>query len=251
MMEEKEAQGLYMPRPAAPLLLEVEDLYAVRGSQEGGFKVHLPQLRLVRGEVAAIVGESGCGKSTLLESLGLLLQPQRIGRFMLGQPAMNLAVDVLAGHESVLARVRAQQMGFVLQNGGLLPYLSVRENIALPRRMLGLPLSVDFVEEAIDVLRLRHLLNSAPSALSIGERQRVACVRALAHQPQVLLADEPTAALDPTTARTLFGLLLDLVQRLGISALVVSHDWSLVRSFGLTRYEAVTVQRESRFGRHD
>lgn len=234
---------------AAPVLLDIRDLHVVRGSGDDRFHVHLPQLRLVRGEVAAIVGKSGCGKSTLLESLGLLLQPQHVQHFTLGEPALNLAPDMLAHHEQVLSRVRAQKLGFVLQNGGLLPYLSVIENITLPRRLLGLPLSAQFVEDAIDVLQLRRLLHSKPAALSIGERQRVACVRALAHAPQVLLADEPTAALDPDNARTLFQWLVDLVQQLGISAMVVSHDWALVQAFGLSRYEAVNHGRESHFER--
>ncbi|MGE8397444.1 MAG: ATP-binding cassette domain-containing protein, partial [Comamonas sp.] len=180
------------------MLLNVSQLHALRGAGDQAFHVRLPSLQLARGEVAAIVGESGCGKSTLLESLGLLLTPQQLNQFTLGAQGQDLARDVLAHNEPLLARVRAQQLGFVLQNGGLLPYLSVRENISLPRRLMGQSSTAPFVEEAIDALRLRHLLGSKPSALSIGERQRVACVRALAHAPQVLLADEPTAALDPS-----------------------------------------------------
>lgn len=233
----------------APILLNVRHLHAQRGEGAQAFHVRLPDLQLARGEVAAIVGESGCGKSTLLESLGLLLAPQQLDTFALGVQGQNLAADVLALNEPLLARIRAQQLGFVLQNGGLLPYLTVSENISLPRRLMGQSASAPFVEEAIDALRLRHLLRSKPSALSIGERQRVACVRALAHAPQVLLADEPTAALDPSTARGLFALLLRLVEQLGMAAIVVSHDWALVREFGLTCYEAHTENRETRFER--
>lgn len=249
MIEPNTALALDEQAPSAPVLLEVGNLYARRGVGDQAFHVRLPSLQLARGEVAAIVGESGCGKSTLLESLGLLLTPQQLDIFALGVQGPNLAADVLAHDEPLLARIRAQQLGFVLQNGGLLPYLTVSENISLPRRLMGQPVSAPFVEEAIDALRLRHLLRSKPSALSIGERQRVACVRALAHAPQLLLADEPTAALDPSTARALFALLLRLVEQLGMAAIVVSHDWALVREFGLTCYEAHTENRETRFER--
>lgn len=233
----------------APALLHVRGLHAVRGEGEGAFHVRLPELRVAQGEIVAIVGESGCGKSTLLESLGLLLAPQAVAQFGVGLPMRDITQDVLAQRESVLAQLRAQQLGFVLQNGGLLPYLTVRENILLPRRLLGLSGSSAWVDEAVDALRLGHLLQAKPSALSIGERQRVACVRALAHAPQVLLADEPTAALDPTTARTLFVLLQRLVRSMGISAVIVSHDWALVREFGWTCWQARVQQREASFER--
>jgi len=236
-------------QPDAPVLLNIRNLHVVRGAGNAAFQVHLPSLLLSAGEVAAIVGESGCGKSTLLEGLGLLLAPRQVDRFQLGRQGHNITQAVLAQDEKLLATLRAQKLGFVLQNGGLLPYLTVRENIALPRRLLGMSDSTSFVDEAIAALRLGHLLDSMPSALSIGERQRVACVRALAHEPEVLLADEPTAALDPSTARALFELLLRLVSKMGVSAIVVSHDWNLVKEFGLTCYQARTQQRESYFER--
>lgn len=234
---------------STPVLLNVSNLHALRGVGDQAFQVRLPSLQLARGEVAAIVGESGCGKSTLLESLGLLLTPHQLDMFALGEQGQNLSHDVLVHNEPLLASIRAQQLGFVLQNGGLLPYLTVSENISLPRRLMGQSATAPFVEEAIDALRLRHLLRSKPSALSIGERQRVACVRALAHAPRVLLADEPTAALDPSTARALFALLLRLVEQLGMAAIVVSHDWALVREFGLTCYQAHSENRETCFER--
>ncbi|MFP3525665.1 ATP-binding cassette domain-containing protein, partial [Pantoea sp. SIMBA_072] len=103
------------------------------------------------------------------------------------------------------------------------------------------------VDKAVEALRLAPLLGKLPQALSIGERQRVACVRAIAHEPRVLLADEPTAALDPHNAARLFELLLQLVAELGLSALVVSHDWALVERFGLPRLGAINGQGETRF----
>ncbi len=249
MPAERDAGAQAAFNAQAPALLHVRGLHAVRGQGKGAFHVRLPELSVAQGEIVAIVGESGCGKSTLLESLGLLLAPQAVTHFGVGQPLHDITPDVLAQREPVLAQLRAQQLGFVLQNGGLLPYLTVRENILLPRRLLGLRGSSEWVDEAVDALRLGHLLQAKPSALSIGERQRVACVRALAHAPKVLLADEPTAALDPTTARTLFTLLQRLVHSMGISAVIVSHDWALVREFGWTCWQARVQQREACFER--
>jgi putative ABC transport system ATP-binding protein len=114
-------------------------------------------------------------------------------------------------------------------------------------RLLGMDSDSNHVQRAIAALRLEPLLDKLPQALSIGERQRVACVRAIAHQPKLLLADEPTAALDPHNARQLFELLLGLVDELGLSALIVSHDWELVNSFGLSRLTAISQPGETRF----
>ena len=128
-----------------------------------------------------------------------------------------------------------------MQNGGLLPYLSVRDNIALPRRLNGQPTASPQEQHAIEILGLTDRLDAKPQSLSIGERQRVAFVRAIAHGPSLLLADEPTAALDPGRAHDLFQLMLELVRSLNIAALIVSHDWTLVDKFGLRRLEARPV----------
>ncbi|KPB77100.1 ABC transporter [Pseudomonas syringae pv. maculicola] len=207
--------------------------------------MHLPELNLARGQVVAITGESGCGKSTLLEALGLLLAPQSIAQYNLD--GVDIAALLAADDQPALADVRARALGFVLQSGGLLPFLNIRDNINLPRRLSGLDSKSDHVDRAITALRLEPLLDQLPQALSIGERQRVACVRAIAHLPRLILADEPTAALDPHNARQLFELLLSLVDELGLSALIVSHDWQLVDSFGLPRLNAVSVAGETRF----
>ena len=216
-----------------------------RGSGIQAHRVHLPELTLARGQVVAITGESGCGKSTLLEALGLLLAPESVAQYSLG--GRDIAALLTADDQPELADVRARSLGFVLQSGGLLPFLKVRDNISLPRRLLGLDRKSEHVDRAIAALRLEPLLDQLPQALSIGERQRVACVRAIAHQPQLILADEPTAALDPHNARQLFELLLSLVDELGLSALIVSHDWELVNSFSLPRLSAVSLPGETRF----
>ena len=212
-------------------MLTVQGLKITRGRGDQQHSVALPHLELAAGQVLAVTGESGCGKSTLLEVLGLLLKPERVDIFQLGQPSIDIVELQHRQQDNQLARIRAQHLGFVLQSGGLLPYLNVRDNIQLPRRILGLSASSERIEHAIDTLKIGHLLKKLPQALSIGERQRVACLRAIAHEPQLLLADEPTAALDPHSARRLFDVFLDIVNALQISALVVSHDWALVNEF--------------------
>jgi len=208
-------------------MLHIQNLQVSRA----GFCIELPELRLAAGEVRAIVGESGCGKSTLLELIGLILKPQRLKTFLLG--GQDISQTINGGQQQWLTKIRAQHLGFVLQSGALLPFLNVRQNIELPRRLLGLAPQSELVSEALGLLKLNALLHKKPAQLSIGERQRVAFVRAIAHQPRLLLADEPTAALDPLQSRALFELIIELAQRLQIATLLVSHDWALVGRCGL------------------
>jgi len=228
-------------------MLAIQDLLVQRGNGAQAHRVCLPRLQIGAGEILAITGESGCGKSTLLEAIGLLLAPSQLGHFRLGRDGLDIGQMLAANNQAALTQVRSRDLGFILQSGGLLPFLKVRDNISLPRRLLGMNAQSCHVERAIAALRLDALLDKLPHALSIGERQRVACVRAIAHEPQLLLADEPTAALDPHSAQRLFELLLSLVAELGLSALVVSHDWALVRDFGLKRIGAISDAGETRF----
>lgn len=229
-------------------MLDIKNLLVRRGEGAQAHHVRLPNLQVGAGEILAITGESGSGKSTLLEAIGLLLAPVELERFRLGTThAQDIARLLATDDQPALAAVRSRHLGFILQSGGLLPFLSVRDNISLPRRLLGMSAKSEHIDHAVDVLRLQGLLDKQPQALSIGERQRVACVRAIAHEPLLLLADEPTAALDPHSARRLFELLLSLVSSMGLSALVVSHDWALLKDFGLPRLGAISRQGETLF----
>ncbi|SEP83147.1 putative ABC transport system ATP-binding protein [Azotobacter beijerinckii] len=222
-----------------PPMLHIENLAIHRGT----YRILLPRLSLARGEVAAITGASGCGKSTLLEMIGLILRPECLDRYELtggeGATPLDIAALLREDRQARLADLRAQRLGFVPQSGGLLPFLDVRRNIELPRRMLGLPASSERVEEAIEQLGLQPLLHKKPAQLSIGERQRASFVRAIAHEPDLLLADEPTAALDPLQARRLFELIVETTQRLRIATLLVSHDWGLLRACAIRRLVGV------------
>jgi len=213
-------------------MLHIENLWIHRGAN---YRIELPALHLAKGQIQAIIGASGCGKSTLLEMLGLILRPEGWGQFdlLINRQRLNIAALLASQQATALTAVRARHIGFVLQNGGLLPFLNVRQNIQLPRRLLGLPTKCAWVNDIIAYLELTPLLERLPAHLSMGQRQRVAFVRAIAHQPALLLADEPTAALDPPQARRLLALIIDIVKQYNIAALFVSHDWSLIHAYGI------------------
>lgn len=227
--------------------LHIQDLYVERGEEDQAYGVHLPELTLHQGQIIAMTGGSGCGKSTLLECIGLLLKPVNIASFRLGGRNLDIKALLDTNQQTALAELRARHLGFMLQTGGLLPYLNVQENILLPRKLLGLSGQGACYTPALSALDLAPLLGKRPAMLSIGERQRVAFARAFAHEPEVILADEPTASLDPIRAYALFELFTTLVERTGSSAIVVSHDWNLVKRFGLKCLSAHTQHNRSSF----
>lgn len=215
-------------------MLLIEDLCVVRGQGSQAHHVYLPQLSLRPGQIVAVTGESGCGKSTLLEAIGLLLRPVRVARFELHDDRpLDIARLLVNNQQAQLADIRAHHLGFVLQNGGLLPFLSVRDNIHLPCQLLGRVPDKAMLNRVVDALRLGPLLSKYPTQLSFGERQRTAFARAIMHRPGLVLADEPTAALDPYNAQQLFSLFIDMVTQEGMMAMVVCHDWPLVQRFNL------------------
>lgn len=230
-------------------ILDIVDMEVARGRAGESYAVSLSSCRLNAGDVAAIVGPSGCGKSTLLEAIGLILEPQSVKLHHLG--AVDLTDDLqlaASQRERQWARLRQHYLGFVPQSGGLLPFLNVKQNIELPRRLVGLQSKDPLLEQVIGRLRLEPLLSRMPAQLSIGERQRVSFVRSIAHRPGLLLADEPTAALDPILAKELFTLIVEIARELSIGALIVTHEWSLVADVGIRQIVGtVGAQRRTVF----
>jgi len=197
----------------------------------GGLTVAIDHLRLGAGSRTALVGPSGCGKSTALDLLAATLRPDRVEELTVADG--DLAALWRAGASGALTAWRARRIGYVLQTGGLLGSLSVAENIRLSRRLLGLP-GWGSATAVVERLGLSRLLQRRPAQLSIGERQRVAVARALAHDPAVVLADEPTAALDPALAEEVMTLLSELALEQGTTLLVVTHDAELAAGAGIT-----------------
>lgn len=220
-------------------VLAVKGMQIARGREGQAYRVELSSLTLHAGEAVAIVGPSGCGKSTLLEALGLILKPERVAQFQLLTTDLVGDLALRAGRrETQWARLRQHHLGYVPQTGGLLPYLTVQQNIALPASMSRRITQSSLLDRLIDRLKLTTLLNRYPRELSIGERQRVSFARAVAHQPALILADEPTAALDPNLAHELFALIVEIVREFNIAALIVTHEWSIVAESKLRKVVA-------------
>ena len=178
-------------------------------------------LTVARGEVVALLGPSGAGKSTLLTAIGLI-NPPTTGRIVIGgQPVMEAdraLVDLRA--------FRRQHLGFIFQKSNLIPFLSAVENVqvaleindVLPRR------ARERAMELLDYLGVADRANNLPEALSGGQQQRVAVARALANEPGLILADEPTAALDSQRGRQVMELFRKVAHERGAAVMVVTHD---------------------------
>lgn len=196
----------------------------------------MPCLDIRPGAKLAFVGESGSGKSTLLELLSMILQPSDCDTFLFqpltSEQSQDIAAVWAAADTDTLTDLRSRHIGYVLQNGGLLPYLTVRENIELPRRLLALPLE-DCANLWAQKLGIGQQLDKLPATLSVGQRQRVAIARALVHEPSVVIADEPTAAIDPLNAEHIMRLLTALADELGVALIVATHAHDLARRLEL------------------
>lgn len=213
-------------------MVQMESLLKRRGQDDSGFELRVPELQIDTGEVVALVGESGCGKSTLLDLIALILAPTSAGRFTLHLAAEGAERDLAAlwakGDERALAALRRETLGYIPQTGGLLSFLSVRENIRLPCRIKGLTLTDQELKTLAKRLGVAEYLDRKPHALSIGQRQRVSILRAIAHRPRLLLADEPTAALDKPRARAVLADMNALARQQQLAVVVVTHDLDLL-----------------------
>ncbi|HUQ30194.1 MAG TPA: ABC transporter ATP-binding protein [Candidatus Paceibacterota bacterium] len=170
------------------------------------------------GEFIAIMGRSGAGKSTFLYQISLLDDPSDGEIIIDGHNTHTMSAD-----EKMLFRLN--KFGYVFQDYALLPELTALENVALPLLMQGKSKKVAYTESAEELARagLEHRLHNLPSQLSGGEQQRVSIVRAVAHKPKVLFADEPTANLDNQSSRTIMNIFQDLHQK-GQTIIMVTHE---------------------------
>ena len=192
---------------------------------EGGQPLHILRgggFDLRRGEIVALVGASGSGKSTLLQCVGLLDRPS--GGSILINGAAVQKMD-----ENMRTQIRRKKIGFVYQKHNLLSDFTAVENVMLPMMANGVDENLARAR-AMKLLRAANVAHRAlhvPGEMSGGEQQRTAVARALANNPDILLADEPTGSLDPMHAGSVFDLLLDLVRKNKMAMLFVTHDMNL------------------------
>lgn len=202
---------------------------------ERTFALDASGFSLAPGQVLSLTGESGCGKTLLLELLCLIRRPDKGAVFHLITNKARIDLQQAWDAKDAateLPRLRGQLFGFVPQSGGLLPFLTAEDNIRLSQRIAGRGSGKD-VTALIAKLGLSRVKNLYPDALSIGQRQRVAIARALAHRPAAVIADEPTASLDPQASRTVLGLLIGAAREYDASVVLSCHDRMLLSELGL------------------
>lgn len=202
------------------LVLRAEGLSRAYGS--GATEVHAlvgADLEVRAGELVILRGPSGSGKTTLLNLLGGLDRPTA-GRVWIGERELTQA------GEDELTELRRGEIGYIFQSFALLPMLSAAENVDLPMRIAGIPGEerAARVAELLAVVGLTGHENQRPGELSGGQQQRLGIARALANEPRLLIADEPTGQLDSRNAEAMMSLLADLVHRRGVAAIVSTHD---------------------------
>ena len=168
-----------------------------------------------RGAFCAIMGPSGCGKSTLLHILGLMSRPD--------DGVVRLDGEPLPTREHDRNAIRRRKIGFVFQRFNLLGELSARDNVRLSLRVRGLRRMDRRIDELFEAMCVSHVADHKPGEMSIGEQQRVAVARALAHEPDLLLADEPTGSLDTANGEALLDLLSDIHRQRNQTIVMITH----------------------------
>lgn len=210
------------------MLIELDKIDKIYRSGQQSFQaLKKISLSVEEGEMLAIQGKSGAGKSTLLHIIGC------VDTFDEGSYLLD-GIDVGKMTDSRLSRIRNQKIGFVMQDFALVPKLSVYENIAIPlylSRNVRIREIRDRVEKAAEDVGLADQLDKRANQLSGGQKQRVAIVRAVVNSPKIILADEPTGALDAATAGEIMSLLKKQNEK-GITVIIITHDDSVAKSCG-------------------
>jgi putative ABC transport system ATP-binding protein len=210
-------------------VLEVTGVSKTFGSGELAVQALKPATFSVeRGELIALLGPSGSGKSTLLLSISLILEPSA------GRIVMNGVTVYDNGWTGVDVRAfRRRNIGFVFQQHNLIPFLTAQENVALMMQLNGASRrdAARRAHELLGYLEIAHRADSLPANLSGGEQQRVAIGRALANEPPLVLADEPTAALDTERGTKVMALLRKIARERGSAVITVTHDHRMIEGF--------------------
>lgn len=184
----------------------------------------VPSYELAEGEQAVLIGPSGCGKTTLLHVIAGITRADK-GKIEIDD------VNMSRFSESGRDRIRADKLGYVFQTFNLLPGFSALENVLLGMTFASKKISRSRAKELLDRVGLSHRMRNRPTALSVGEQQRVAVARALANRPSVLLADEPTANVDPKNQQQIVDLIRDRCSEENIALVIVTHSMEVAEQF--------------------
>jgi putative ABC transport system ATP-binding protein len=186
------------------------------------------RLSVSAGDLTALLGPSGSGKTTLLLCISLILEPTTGTIVFDGSPIYRNGWT-----DTDLRRLRREKIGFVFQTPNLIPFLTVRENILFPLELVGIPgnKAEARVTELLEYMEIAHRSNYLPALLSGGEQQRVSVARALANRPKLILADEPTAALDTVRGKKVMELLKKIAREHQTAVITVTHDVRMIEGF--------------------
>ncbi len=211
-------------------VFELKEISISREKGGVSFRLDIPKLTIYSGEFIGVIGSSGCGKSTFLDILGLILSVDKAEQFRLSVKQKNTIFkqEISSLSDKKLADIRREHIGYILQSGGLLPFLSVRENILLSEKLNDKEVTQETFYRLVRSLGIERQINKKPQYLSGGQRQRVAIARALIHNPEIILADEPTASVDKPTAIEIRDQFKKLAKAYGSSVLMVTHDIEMV-----------------------
>ena len=210
-------------------VVTIENVSQTFGEGEAAVQALKPtSLSVDAGELAALLGPSGSGKSTLLLAISMI-QPPTTGR-------ITIAGELLYDEGPTRVDVRAfrrRKIGFIFQQHNLIPFLSARENVALMLELngVGRRQAARRAQELLDYLEIGHRAGALPARMSGGEQQRVAIGRALANEPALILADEPTAALDTERGMKAMALLRRIARERGSAVITVTHDHRMIEGF--------------------
>lgn len=209
--------------PDAGSLLQVRNLAKTRGERDRRVQILVPALDVRKGEFVAVVGANGSGKSTLLDMLGLILSPEYADTFELCSGAGAVDLNGLSARHKL--RLRRRHLAYVLQSGGLLECLTLRGNLRLAAALREKPMAC--VADTAELLGIADVLHQRPGRVSGGQRQKAAIARALVQGADLVLADEPTSAMDAPSAKRLMQNFRRLTSGAGSSIVMVTHDLDL------------------------
>ncbi|WP_066256506.1 ABC transporter ATP-binding protein [Neobacillus drentensis] len=224
-----------------PLILEHVEKSFKDGDKENHIVRNL-SFRLKMGEVVAVIGPSGSGKSTFLSIAGALQSPDE------GQVIVN-GTNISSYSDIEKANIRLNHLGYIFQTSNLVPYLKVEEQLSLVLKMANqwTKESKRKIKEMLSAVGMEHRAKFYPHQLSGGEKQRVAIARAFINDPEIILADEPTASLDPNRSMAIIELISKIVKEQNKSAIIVTHDEQILplcdRIFGMKDGQLVEVEK--------